>query len=192
MCEPTTLAVASLAMTAASTGMSAMGQMNAQAAQGAQASYLAQVERQRQAVARMQADDARKRGEVAVDRQRTVTSQRIGTQTAALAAQGTDMTGSEADILGDTAAAGELDASTLRANAAREAWGYEVGANNAGANAGLYDAFQPSNLGAGTSLLMGASSIADKWRRFQLPGGDAFGSTGWIGTSTRAPGTDGM
>lgn len=196
MCEPislsTALAIGSTAMTAVGTGMSFIGQMNQQASAGAQASYMAQVERQRQAVAKLQADTVRRQGELDVDRQRKVTSQRLGTQTAALASQGTDMTGSEVDILGDTAAAGELDASTIRANAAKQAWGYEVAGNNAGANAGLYEAFQPSNLGAGASLLMGASSIADKWSRFQFPGGDPFGNTGWIGSGSRAPGSDGM
>src|SRR4051812_47954185 len=110
MCEPATLAIASMALTAAGTGMSVMGQMNQQAAAGAQQNYMAQMSRQRQAVAEMQARDAVQRGQVAEQKQRDLTGQRIGTQQAALAAQGTDLEGSPTDILGDTARAGEQDA----------------------------------------------------------------------------------
>ena len=171
MCEP--MAMLSLAMTAVGTGMSVAGQMNQQAAAGAQQSYMAQQARQRQQIAEWQANDATQRGQVAEDRQRQVTAQRIGTQQAALAAQGTDLEGSPIDILGDTARAGEQDALTLRANAARVAWGYETQAAGFSADASLRESFRPSYLGAGTSLLMGASSIADKWRAFQNsnPGG---------------------
>ncbi|MCW5738195.1 MAG: hypothetical protein KIS73_29000, partial [Enhydrobacter sp.] len=71
------------------------------------------------------------------------------------------------DILGDTKRAGEQDALTIRHNAAREAWGYQVQGAGFGADATMRESWSPSYLGAGTSLLMGASSIADKWRRFQ-------------------------
>jgi hypothetical protein len=149
--------------------MSVVGQMNQQAAAGAQQAYLAQQSRQRAMILDQQAQDAIQRGDVAADRQRTVTAQRIGTQTAALAGQGTDLSGSPSDILGDTAKAGELDASTIRANAAREAWGYKAQEAGATADASMRSSFQPSYLGSGASLLMGASSLADKWSKFKWP-----------------------
>lgn len=170
----TVLAGTSLALGAAGTGMQVFGQMNAQAAAGAQASYMAQLSRQQQQVAQMQADQVLQQGQIEADKQRQLTAQRIGTQTAALAAEGTDMAGSPADILGDTARAGAIDAETIRANATRAAWGYRVGAMNAGANAGLYGSFQPSYLGAGASLLGGASTLADKWSRFQWSSGSTY------------------
>jgi hypothetical protein len=160
------VAAASLALAAVGTGMSVVGQMNAQAAAGAQASYMAQLSRQRQQLAEQQARDAIQRGEVAEQKQRDLTAQRIGTQTAALAAQGTDLEGSPTDILGDTARAGEQDALTIRNNAAREAWGYQVQGANAASDAALRESFEPSYLGAGASLLLGASSLADKWGKF--------------------------
>jgi hypothetical protein len=182
MCEPTTIAIASLALTAVGTGASFLGQMNQQAAAGAQQSYLAQQARQRQMIADQQANDAKQRGEVNVQRQRDITAQRIGTQRAALAAQGTDLEGSPTDILGDTARSGEFDALTLRNNAAREAYGYQVQGAGFGADAAMRESFQPSYLGAGASLLTGASSLADKWTKFKQndPGGGLGGGSGTV------------
>jgi hypothetical protein len=159
-------AAASLALGAVGTGLSVMGQINGQAAAGAQQGYLAQLARQRQQLAEQQARDAIQRGQVAEQKQRDLTAQRIGTQQAALAAQGTDMEGSPTDILADTARAGEQDALTIRNGAAREAYGYRVQAAGYGADAALRESFEPSYLGAGASLLMGASALAEKWKRF--------------------------
>lgn len=155
-----------LGLSAVGTGMSVVGQINSQAAAGAQQSYLAQMSRQRQQLAEQQARDAVLRGQVAEQKQRDLTAQRIGTQQATLAAQGTDLEGSPIDILGDTARAGEQDALTIRSNAKREAWDYEAQAAGYAADAALRESFEPSYLGAGASLLMGASSLADKWDRF--------------------------
>lgn len=187
MCEPitltTALAAGSLAVAAGGTAMSVIGQMNQQASMGAQANFMRQQAERNQTIQTWQANDALDRGKAAEQKQRQVAAQRLGTQTAALAGQGTSMEGSPTDILGDTAKAGELDALTVRSNAAREAWGYQVGASNAGASAGMYGSFQPSFLGAGASLLSGASGLADKWTKFRqngaLPGG---GSTPTYGS----------
>lgn len=177
MCEPTSLAVAGLAMSAASTGLGVMGQMNQQAAAGAQAQYMAQMAQRNQQLQQWQADDALRRGEVQEAKVRESGAQRIGALTANLAAQGTDLAGSPTDILGDAREAGELDAQTVRSNAAREAWGFKVGAANAGAEASMRGSFQPSYMGAGASLLAGASGIADKWSRFKYSGGGgSYGS----------------
>lgn len=191
MCEPTTIAIASLALGAVSTGAGFLGQMQQQQAAGAQQSYLAQQARQRQQIADQQARDATQRGEVAVEKQRNLTAQRIGTQQAALAAQGTTLEGSPTDILGDTARAGEQDALTQRSNAAREAYGYKVQGAGFGADAAFRESWSPSYLGAGSSLLMGASSLADKWSKFQQndPGGSGggMGAAGTPGSSYYGP-----
>ncbi len=159
-------AAASIALGAIGTGLSFKGQVDSQAAAGAQQGYLAQLSRQRQQIAEQQAADALQRGQVAEQKQRDLTAQRIGTQQAALAAQGTDLEGSPTDILGDTARAGEQDALTLRNNAAREAWGFQVQGAGYGADAALRESYEPSYLGAGASLLSNASSLAEKWDRF--------------------------
>lgn len=176
------LPIIGMALTVASTAAGVAGQIqqqNAQAqaasANAAQAVYQAQVARQNQALAERQAADATQRGQVAEENRRRQTALQLGQQTAALAAQGTDLTGSELDILGDTAAAGELDARTLRVNAAREAYGYQVQAMGYGSTAtlestrALNSTYTPNYLGAGASLLAGATTLSDRWRRFQEP-----------------------
>ena len=77
------------------------------------------------------AQDAEKRGAVEADRYRRQVGQLIGTQRTGFAANGIDVnSGTAAEIQDDTAAFGEFDALTIANNAAREAWGYRVGAQN--------------------------------------------------------------
>ena len=176
-----TAALLSFGLSAAGTAVGFAGQLQQQQAQqktaaaaAAQAVYQAQVARQNQEVMDRRADDALQQGRIAEETSRRLTSQRIGAQTARLAAQGTDLEGSPIDILGDTAGAGEADALALRAKAAREAYDYQVagvGYGNTGVletNRALNSTSSPSYLGAGASLLSSASTLADKWRNFQL------------------------
>lgn len=179
------VAAASIASAAIGTALSVKGQIDAQAAAGAQQAYMGQLARQRQQLAEQQARGAILRGQIAEQKQRDLTGQRIGTQTALLAAQGTDLEGSPTDILADTARAGEQDALTLRANAKHEAWGYQMEAAGFAADAALRESFEPSYLGAGASLLMGASAIADKWDRFKF----TYPKAGGAGDPLPGPGT---
>jgi hypothetical protein len=180
----TTLAVASLGLTAVGTGLSVVGMVSNQQAMGAQANYQRSVALRNQniaeqnaKIAEQQKQDALDRGKIAEQQQRTKTAQTLGTQQAQLAGQGTDLAGSPTDILADTSRAGEFDALTIRNNAVREAWGYDMkawnlrsGAGSFGAEADFKGGFQPSYLGAGASLISGASTLADKWSRFQSSG----------------------
>jgi hypothetical protein len=71
--------------------------------------------------------DAIARGAEAEGRSRSQTKQILGTQRAGYAGQGVDVgTGSAVDVAADTTALGELDAMTIRNNAKREAYGYQV------------------------------------------------------------------
>lgn len=170
----------SLGLSAVSTAAGFAGQLKQQEASQqqanqaqAQAVYQAQVARQNEAVAQRQAADALQRGLVAEMSRRTQLRQQLGSQLARLAGQGTDLEGSPADILGDTAAAGEQDAMTLRSNASREAYGYRLRAMGFGGEAALLAArtgnaaSAGSTLGAGASLLAGASALAERWNRFK-------------------------
>ncbi len=79
--------------------------------------------------------------------------------------------GSALDILGDTAALGELDALTIRSNAERESYEQRVVASNLKANAGMKrmgadNAIIAGKIGARTSLLTGAGSVASKWQNY--------------------------
>jgi len=80
--------------------------------------------------ASLQAEDAIKRGEIEVGRYGQQVRQIQSDQTVAAAAQGLDPTaGSPAEISEDTGRIGALDMLTIRNNAAREAFGYEVEAS---------------------------------------------------------------
>jgi hypothetical protein len=73
------------------------------------------------------AKDATQRGQLEEQRSRLETRQQIGSTRAGLAAQGVDVgSGSSADVQASEAGIGELDALTIRNNAAREAYGYQV------------------------------------------------------------------
>lgn len=175
-----TAAILSLGATALSTGMGVIGQISQQQAQqqaasanAAQAVYQSQVAAQNKTLMDQRAADAKQRGQTAEENRRRLMQQQLGQQTARLAAQGTDLEDSPLDILGDTRAAGELDGLTIRANAAREAYGYQVQGLGYGNQSILESAraansvYTPNYLGAGGSLLAGASTLAERWKSFQ-------------------------
>lgn len=73
-----------------------------------------------------QAEDVKKRGELAEARHRLATARLIGTQQAAAAAAGVNVaSGSAGAIQEETAAMGSLDALMIRQNARRAAYGLE-------------------------------------------------------------------
>jgi len=83
------------------------------------------IERQAE-VAGWQADDAIMRGRESEQRLRFKTATLKGGQRARLAASGVDVSeGSALNILTETDMMGEIDAQTIRLDAAREAWGYK-------------------------------------------------------------------
>ncbi len=142
MCDPTTALVgASLALG----GLSAVNQYQAGRDQAKVANANADA-------AEAQAQDSINRGNAAADEARRRSRQAAGTQAAIMGATGADMSmGSAADIFGDTAQFGELDALTTVNNAQREAYGYEVQAGNYRNQASA--ARKQGNMGALTTLL---------------------------------------
>jgi len=163
------MAAASLALAAVGTGMSAIGQAQQGAASAAQANYQAQVARNNQMISEWYAQRALQQGSVDEQNQRSKASALLGSQRAALAAQGGDVnSGSPLDIQADTARAGEYDAQTIRNSAALKAYNYRLQGYNSAADAGRYDSQATNTMaalpfGVGSSLLSGASSLADKY-----------------------------
>lgn len=83
------------------------------------------------AVADTQAKDAELRGQMEENKFRSGVRSLIGEQRAGFAASNIDVGyGSAVDTQADTAMLGELDALTIRTNAAREAWGHRVEATD--------------------------------------------------------------
>lgn len=79
------------------------------------------------AIADIQAKDTVSIGELEANKFRSRTKGLIGEQRAGMAAGNIDVGyGSAVDVVADAAFLGELDALTVRTNAAREAWGYRV------------------------------------------------------------------
>lgn len=123
-----------LALTAASVATQAYGQKKqataakkAGQAQARVAESSAQVLDFNAEIADLQAKDAVIRGAEAESRFRTQIRGAIGTQRAGFAAGNIDVSfGSPVDVQADAAFLGELDALTIRTNAAREAWGFKV------------------------------------------------------------------
>lgn len=141
-----------LAATAASVG--------AQRAQAATASRIAQVNAQTE---RFKQESAVKEGLLEEDIHRQKVRQIIGAQTAAMGASGGVVgAGSFGSILDDAAAMGEFDALTVRANAARQAWGLGRQALSQELQADV--ARRAGRAGVAGSLLSGGAQLAGVFR----------------------------
>lgn len=82
-------------------------------------------------LAELQGADAIERGDKAANQIKKSANFMVGSQRAALAANGVEVDyGSAAQIQADTVRMATIDAITVRNNAAREAWGYKVQAMN--------------------------------------------------------------
>lgn len=180
MCIP--LAAAAAVATIAASAVSAYGAIQSGNAAKNQAEYQAAVDRDNQQRAEWQAKDALDRGAEAERQQRLKVQSALGSQRAAMAANGVDLSsGSPLDILGDTAMYGEMDALTIRSNAEREAYGYRVQSQNFATNAQLSQmrgssAQTAGAIGAGSTLLTGAGQAASTWAKFGGSGGSSYTS----------------
>lgn len=183
MCEPgsATLAYVAIASTVASTAVSVMGAQQQAAAQSAAANYQSQVAANNAIIARQNADAALEAGRAAEQQQRMKSASLIGSMRAAQAANGVSLdSGSVLDVQADAATLGELDALTIRNNAARQAWAYESQASNFTSQSQLDSAQAGWAKQAGMtqsmgSLLGGAASVSNQWATYDRIG--AFNST---------------
>lgn len=160
MCEPATLSTIGVVTGLVGSGVTAYSAYTSGKAQAAAAS--AQAEQ-----ANANAEAALEEGRVAEAQQRRKVAQTLGTQRAALAANGAelgDMDSSAQNILGDTAQWGDYDARLTRYNSEMKAWSYKNQANAYSASASQYTT--AGAIGAGASLLSGASSVANSWYNY--------------------------
>lgn len=129
MAATTTAMMATMMATQAmSTGANAYAQSSAI---NSQSKYQEMQLKTNERMANIQADQAIKRGDKEAQAVRQKTKQLIGSQRAALAAQGIEVNAdTSADIQADTASLGALDALTVKNNAWLESWGYKVQAND--------------------------------------------------------------
>lgn len=103
-----------------------------------------------------------------------------GTTKAVAGASGIDVSsGSKAAVVKSEQKVAAMDMATIRNNAARRAYGYEVEAAAEEQQAGLYrmagtNARAASKFDVASSLISGATSVASKW--YQASSGGIFGS----------------
>jgi len=138
MCDA--IAFMTAAASAASTALGITQQVQRAQAQQADYSWLAAQQRTAAAVDEQRARFADQQGEADVAAARRKTAQQLGTAQARLAAQGTDLSGSPLDVLGDIAASGAEDALSLRYQSMRHAWENRVRGAARQAEARRYEA----------------------------------------------------
>ena len=125
------------------------------------------------AVARNEAIFSQQQGEVSAQASDRQTAAVIGRERAVYAGGNLDVnSGSPLDVQANTAQMGRLNSLTIRNNAARQAWGY-----NAGANLDTYAAQNYQTAGDMAlfgSLINTGANVADKWQSYQQAGVDPF------------------
>lgn len=143
----------SLGLSAAGTGISALGAYQ-------QAKLAGDVAARNAKLADLQAEDVLRRGEnEAADLRRRVAATKSA-QRVSLAAKGLDLTyGTAADLQDQTDFFGESDVATVRTNARKEAWARR----SQGANFQAEALSQRPWLSAGSTLLAGAGQVASRW-----------------------------
>lgn len=127
------------------------------------------------AIAGVKRGDAFRRGEQTAFAAGLKARQVKGQQIATMAANGVALDeGSPLNILTDTDFMTATDANVIALNAAKEAWGYDVEAQNARSNASLLRnraSMESPGRAAATSLLTSAGSVASKWYSARHPYG---------------------
>jgi hypothetical protein len=125
------MGMASSAMQAAGIGFSMVSAYKQAQAQKALMRYQAKIAENNAQIARWQAGQATLVGQNEEQTSRLRTAQMFSAQRASMAANGIDLgEGSATDVLASTKYMGERDALTIRDNAARKAWGYNLQAQN--------------------------------------------------------------
>lgn len=180
------LAGASLAAAAIGTGVSTYGSIEQGQASARMANYQAAVAQVNNQIAKQNAQQATAAGNTQVENQEMQTAGLVATETADEAASGLDVgSGSPSKVQQSQNIMGTMDALTIQNNAAREAYGYTAQGVGYQAQAGLegmaaQQAGTAGMLGAGSSILSGASSLTGNWARFQQAGVFQGGNTGNI------------
>lgn len=160
MCEVATIATVASAVSGTAAVVGAYQQGQAAKAMG----------RNNQIMAEYAAQDALRRGDAEAAAVQRRASQVQGAQRAALAAKGLDINAGTAGELQDqTDFFSQVDQSTARTNAARDAWSARVQGANARAQGDA--AARQGTTGAFATLLGTGAQVADKWATWSKPQG---------------------
>jgi len=164
------LLIGSMVTGIAGTAMSAYGQMQS-------ANYNAQVARNNQTIANQNASIALQQGQQQEENKRIQTGEMLGAIESGEAASGVSPnTGSALNVRASEAETGELDARTIRYNSNLQARNLAYQGAMFGSQAQLDQA--QGEWGVASSILGGASSVSDKWLKYQMSGVPGFGNSG--------------
>lgn len=148
----------------AGAGLSAYGQLQQGKATQAADNYAAQVATNNAAIATQKANWAAEEGVQSASKSQMDTAAKVGAIKANQGASGVTIgEGSSPDVVQSARTAGMLDAMTIRSNAAREAYGFQVDSSNQTAQSALYkasgkNAVKASKIGAASTILGAAAS----------------------------------
>jgi hypothetical protein len=168
---------------AAGAGIGAIGSLFQGSAQSNMYKYQAGVAQVNATVAKQDAQYATQAGEVEAQNSGMRTRAEVGSTRAGMAAGNVDITsGSGARVIASETEIGQQNEATIRANAAKRAYGFDVKAAADTAQAGAYDVAASTSqtsgvLGAVSSVIGGAGNVAAKWAQY----GQSFGSGGGSG-----------
>ena len=178
MADPVSLAVIGMGAAAAGGGVSALGSLFSGQAQKNMYNYQAGVARANAVVAKQDAAYALASGEVEAQQSGMKTRFQEGATKVGIAAGNIDTsTGSAGKVIASETEIGQENEAVIRANAAKKAYGFEVGAAEDVAQAGAYTvagetSVTAGDIGAVSSVLGAAGNVSSKW----LQASQAFGT----------------
>ncbi len=162
MCTPVMLGVASLVASVGGFAMQGYAQSQA-------ANYNAQVAANNQIIANQNASIALQQGQTQEQAKRIQTGEMMGGIVASQAASGVNPNeGSALNVRSSAAETGELDAMTIRYNSNLAARNLQYQGTQYGAQAQLYSS--TAGWDVANSILGGASSVSDKWVKYNQMG----------------------
>lgn len=183
MGDPTTIAGASMGAQAAGTGIKAFGDWFSGQASSNQYTYQAGVARINAQLAKQDAIYATRVGEVEAQQQGMRGRAIVGRTTVGYGAGNiSTATGSPSRVLASETAITQANEGTVRANAAKRAYGFNVAAAEDTASAGALDiaadtAKTASYINMASTIVGGSGNVADKWMQQgqYFPGGSTIG-----------------
>lgn len=159
------------------TGMQVIGQLTQGEANKGAAEYNASVAAANAQIAKNKAAMAGAAGTAQVEQAQLQSRAKIGGLIASQAASGLNVnSGSALDVRSSAEQLGQLNAITVRSNAARQAYGYQTEAASDTGQQGLYqseakNAMPAAEIGAAGTVLGGVGSAASRYGEFQLQAG---------------------
>lgn len=180
--DPATLTIASTIIGGLSTGFQVLGSIQQGKAEKASAEYNASVAAANAEIAKQKTAMAGAAATAQTEQAQLKTRAQIGGIITSQAASGINVgSGSALDVRSSARDLGQLNAITVRSNAARTAYGYQTEAMSYDAQSKL-DKFQGSSamtaseINAGGTVLGGLGDAANRYAQFQLQAGNSLNS----------------